>query len=306
MQQGNETFSCKACGHEFTGSRAQLQQQPTCPKCRTFGQVVDADGRAISGRQNVVKVKHPGQGGGPYAKGGPVAGMGQGEEDGVVEVGADVAYGSRTNTKAIINLAILLALGIGIVITLYFIVTAFKQDHTERERKEREIVLDEPAFEEAIDKSVGHARAALERVDGAEVQQSTSFKEAVTAIVEADGNSPMWSAAPRPGNPFRVHGFTATHDYRGAKVKGFVMLLYYRTAEEVAAAQNEINKYIGPDMPNYGVKVNSSMWYVAYMGVSHGGPLRDALKTAMDVGAPSSFKQFTDRVGGTLRDGLMD
>ena len=48
------------------------------------------------------------------------------------------------------------------------------------------------------------------------------------------------------------------------------------------------------------------MWYVAYMGVSHGGPLRDALKTAMDVGAPSTFKQFTDRVGSTLRDDLKD
>ena len=97
-------------------------------------------------------------------------------------------------------------------------------------------------------------RRPWERVEGAEVQQSSAFDQAVDAIVAADGSAPMWSAPPRPGNPFRVHSFTAIHEYKGAKVQGFVMLLYYRTAEEVASAQAEINRYIGPDMPNYGVQ----------------------------------------------------
>jgi hypothetical protein len=308
MQQAHETFTCNACGHQFTGARAQLEQQPTCPKCRTFGQIVGEDGKSISARRNVVKMQHPGPGGNaPYAaaRGGPV-GYEDHDEDGYVEVAAEVTYGQRTNTKNIINIVIMLALGIGIIITLFFIVTTLQEDRSEQIRQEREIVLDKAAFEEAIDTSVGNAKTALQRVEGAQVQESTNFDEAIQAIITAGGSSPNWEAPPRPGNPFRVQGFTVTHEYKGAQVKGFVMLLYYETAEEVGQAQFQLNKYFDKEMTHYGIKVNSSMWYVAYMGVSHGGPMRDALKTAMDVGAPSTFKQFTDRVGGTLRDELKD
>ena len=162
MQQQNEAFTCNACGHQFTGMRAQLQQQPTCPRCRTFGQIVDERGHSLSGRQNVVKVKHPGPGAKPYAqaRGGPV-GYDDYEDEGYVEVAADVSYGQRTNKKAIVNAAIMVALGIGIIFTLYFIVTTLQEDRSEQARQEREIVLDEAKFEEAIDTAVGNAKTAL-------------------------------------------------------------------------------------------------------------------------------------------------
>ncbi len=295
MTQAHETFTCQACGHRFAGLRNVVSRQPTCPECRTYGKLVGEDNRPVGTRRNANPVKRPVA---PSAGRGAPAGQGRGADD-FVEVRADVAYGRGTNPRAVVNLVLLLVLGIGIVGTFYFIVTTLKEDRTERIREEKEIVLDEAAFEEAVNKAVGDAGLALNRVEGVEVFEGGDVSEVLQSIRGAGGHNPMWREPPRPGQPFRAHSYVVKHQYNGVQVKGFVVLLYYRTAEEVAAAESELHSQISREMTHYGVQVNPSMWYVAYMGVSHGGPLRDALKQAMNSGAPSSFKQFTDRMGAT-------
>src|SRR5690606_1369815 len=116
-------------------------------------QLVDAAGNPVGARQNVVRVQ---RGAAPYAaQGGPVN-YGQEERD-VVEVNADVAYGQKGNTRALINLVILIVLGLGIVGTLYIIVTSIKGNRAEEQKQEREVVLDTKDFERAIDQSVAQA-----------------------------------------------------------------------------------------------------------------------------------------------------
>ena len=309
MQGQTAQFTCNACGHVFAGQWEVISKQPTCPRCRTFGQLVDQSGNPVSGRQNVVRVQNPGgAGGAPYAaQGGPVN-YGGGQENDYVEVAADVSYGQRRNSKAIINGVILVGLGIGIVVTLWVIVTALKDDRQEAARQEREVVLDPKEFERAIDEAQVKATGILNSVEGAEVRPTTDFSEAEDAIVANNGVRPSWNAPVTPGSPFRQHGFvvTAPDPRTGIQVTGFVMFLYYKTKEEVDGARNEIDKYVGGNGNNYGVISNPAQWFIAYMGVSHGGPVRDKILLAMRSGSPATFKQFTDRVGATLRDELKD
>lgn len=310
MQGQTATFTCNACGHVFAGQWEAISKAPTCPKCRTFGQLVDENGNAPGARQNVVRVQHPGAKGGraPYAaQGGPVYGGDQYESD-YVEVGADVAYGQKRNTKAIINGVILVGLGIGIVITLWIIVGALDSDRREEVRQEREVVLDPKDFERAIDEAQKKANGIITSIEGAEVRPTTNFDEAEDAIVANGGIRPSWNAPPTPGTPFRTAGFvvTAPDPRTGIPVTGFVMYLYYKTSEEVQAAKLEIDKYIGENARNYGVIANPAQWFIAYMGVSHGGVVRDKILLAMRSGSPATYKQFTDRVGATMRDELKD
>jgi hypothetical protein len=300
MQGQPSQFTCKACGHTFAGEWDVIANQPTCPKCRTFGQLVDEDGNAPGARRNVVRVPHPGAGAAPY--GGPVANADY--ENDYVEVAADVAYGQKRNTKALINGLILVGLGLGIVITLWVIVSALSTDQSEKVRQEREVVLDVKDFERAIDEAQERARNIMGSVEGAEVRPTTNFSEAENAIVANGGTMPSWNAAPAPGQPFRAHGFlvSAPDPRTGIEVKGFVMFLYYKTKQEVDAAKFEIDRYIGGEARHYGVIANPAQWFIAYMGVSHGGVVRDKILLAMRSGSPASYKQFTDRVGATMRD----
>jgi hypothetical protein len=309
MQQGQSTqFTCQACGHTFTGAWEVVSKQPTCPRCRTFGQLVDASGRAVGARQNVVRAQHPGPGGNaPYAgQGGPV---GYNEyDDGAVEVAADVAYGARSDKKSVVTIIILVVLGLGIVGTLGFIVSVLNDPSARQEkaRKEREEVLDPKEFEKAVDTAIGKVDTLLKRVPDSEVKETTNFSEALQAIQDGGGSVPSWTAAPAPGSPFRSKGFLVKYNDKKNKRThvGFVMLLYYKTADEVEQAKAEINRYLGGDTRNYGIHANPSMWYVAYTGVNFKGKLKDALDNAMRAGAPATFRQFTDRTGSTLREEL--
>ena len=307
MQGQTAQFTCNACGHVFAGQWDAIAKQPTCPKCRTFGQLVDQNGNAPGARQNVVRVQHPAGGPRPpyAAQGGPVYAD---DENDYVEVAADVSYGQKRNTKAIINSVIFIALGIGIVITLWVIVSALSSDRREQARQEREVVLDPKEFERAIDEAQTKAQGIITSVEGAEVRPTSSFGEAEDAIVANGGTRPSWNAAPTPGTPFRSHGFivTAPDPRTGIMVTGFVMFLYYKTSAEVESAKLEIDKYIGDSARNYGIIANPSQWFIAYMGVSHGGVVRDKILLAMRSGSPATYKQFTDRVGQTMRDELKD
>jgi hypothetical protein len=312
MQPGQTAqYSCKACGHTFAAAPDLIAKQPTCPKCRTFGQLADARGKPVSARQNVVRVQHPGGGGSaPYApKGGPVAYQ-QADND-YVEVAADVHYGKRTNTKALVNLVILFVLGLGIVGTLFFIVDALKEDRSDRLKQEKEVVLDPKEFERAVDESVGKVREMLKNLPDAQVQETTNFSEAIEAIRATGGVPPGWSTAPAPGTPFRTHGFVVkmpvedrNNPGRIYTSVGFVMLIYYKSAGEVDAAKDEIDRYLSGDTRNYGSFSSPAMWFVGYMGVNYKGELKDGLSRALKLGPPATYKQFTDRVGATLRDDL--
>lgn len=311
MQQGQTSqFTCQACGHSFAGSREVLVNQPTCPRCRTFGQLVDEQGRSLSARQNVVRVQRPAAGAAPYGgRGGPVDYAG-GYDDDVVEVRADVAYGERTNKKSLTTTIILIVLGLGIVGTLGFIVSVLSDSTARNEqlKKEREEVLDPKEFERAVDESVAKVRKLLEKVPNSQVTETTNFDEALQAIQDTGGVPPAWTAAPAPGSPFRTKGFLVSmkDEQNGVTQVGFVMLLYYKTSEEVEKARTEIDRYLGGDTRNYGVHANPAMWFVAYTGVNYKGTLKDALDSAMRLGAPATYKQFTDRVGATMRDELKD
>lgn len=287
MNQAQETFLCKACGHRFVAARAVVAKQPTCPKCRTFGQITPENSRPAPR---------------PARRPGARAPASARRNDDYVEVRADVAYGKRSDTKAILNLVMLLVLGVGIIGTLYFIVTNVQQGYDEQATREREVVLDEAAFEEAIDEALDGAELALNRPEGVEVIEDGNVEEAVSAIRNTGAVSPTWTAPPRPGEPIRSKTYVARHNHNGFEMKGFVVLLYYRNLEEVNQAHRELRQHISRDMTHYGITVRQSLWYVAYMGVTHGGPLKGALSQAMASGAPTSFKQFTDRMGSTARD----
>jgi hypothetical protein len=297
-----QLFTCDACGHQFAASPAVIEKQPTCPKCKTFGKLRGPDGKMAGSKRQVVKVG--GQGGqrpGPRPgtrPGGPPRPASGGDHGDVVEVSADVAYGTRGNPKALINGIITLVLGIGIVVTMYLIVTTLQSDHTETQRQLREEVLDVAEFEEAVDRSVNSVRGILNRVEGGTVRESTDFSAVMDAIVQAGGDRPSGTMPVRPGSPLRVHGFVieAPDARTGKTVTGFVMLLYYKNAEEVNRANAEIlNSFQG--VAGYNFRVDATLWFAAYSGVNYGGEVSDALKRSLMLGAPSSFEQFRKRTG---------
>jgi hypothetical protein len=302
-------FHCKACGHAFAGAWEVISRQPTCPNCRTYGQLTDANGRPVGGgKQNVVRVPQPGKRAAPYASQ-QQHGAADDYEDDVVEVRADVVYGGKSS-KNLVTTVILVILGIGIALTLWFIVSVFKGDRTEEARQQREVVQDPKEFERAIDEAVGKVRALLKTVPDAEVQETTNFDEAIKAIQAGGGVTPGWSAPPKPGQPFAVHGFLikAPIKQRNNPDKvtmsyGFVMLLYYKTSGEVSGADSEIKRDIGGDKRNYSIYSNPSVWYVTYAGYDYGGVVKDAIDKAMKLGTPVP-RQFTDRTGSTLREDL--
>ena len=299
MQGASNQFSCRACGHVFSGPRAILAKQPTCPKCRTFGQIVDSSGRTLGAAL-------PTGGRAPYAA--PGGGNYAGEED-VVEVRADVAYGGKSNKNLVTSL-ILVGLGIGIVLTMFFIVSVLTGNPAEEGRQAREVVQDPKDMERAVDEALVKVRNLLKAVPDAEVQETVNFDDTIKAIKESGGVGPGWSAPPKPGQPFRAHGFVIKAPIKDrnnpTKVtwcNGFVMLLYYKTSDEVKQASESVKRDLGDDRRNYSIYTNPSVWYVTYGGYDYGGIVKDAIDKSMKVGAPI-LRQFTDRTGSTLREDL--
>lgn len=305
-------FQCNACGHQFAANPAQIANQPVCPKCRTFGQVVAA-GTGAPARKQVVKINHPGAAGPkPTAYGSPVAGFQQSQrgranddQDDVVEVAADVVYGKRKNTKAVINGVILLVIGIATVAVLWLLVSALKEDRGERMKQEKEVVLDQKEFERAVSESISRVRKRLALIPDVEVKETTNFEEALEAITATGGISPGWGAqAPVPGQPFKSYGFIVKTIDPKTKLPlvGFIMLLYYKTAPEVVTAESEIKRFLGNDSRNYMMQTDSTMWFASYGGVNYKGAVYDALRDLQTIAKPSTFKQFTDRMGATMKN----
>jgi hypothetical protein len=303
MPGASNQFSCRACGHVFNAPPAVLAKQPTCPKCRTFGQLTDANGRTVgAGLPAGARPRQPGAT--PYASARQAA-----DEDDYVEVSAEVAYGAK-DKKSLVTSLILVGLAIGMIITMFFIVSVLTGNPEEEGRQRREVVQDPKDLERGVDEAVAKVRALLKAVPDAEVQETNSFDEAVKAIQASGGAGPGWSAPPKPGTPFRAHGFTIKAPIKDRnnpdKVRwchGFVMLLYYKTADEVKAASDAITRDLGDDRRNYSIYTNPAVWYVTYGGYDYGGVVKDSVDKAMKVGAPI-LRQFTDRTGSTLREDL--
>lgn len=305
-------FTCQACGHQFAGSREILSKQPTCPKCRTFGQLVDASGVSLSQRQTVVKIAHPGTGakGGskpaPYAGSGRAAQPAEPEED-AVQVSAAVAYGNNKNPKRMVNTIILVVIGIATVVVLYVLVSALKTDGEEAAKQRKETVLDVKDFEASIDKAIDRVRDRLRNVAGGHVQESTDFGEALREIQMAGGATVGWTTAPKPGAPLRAHGFVVRAEDKKNKKQlvGFVMLLYYKTAQEAENAAAEIRGQF-PAGNSYSVYGNAEVWFVCYTGQNYTGEVFEALKDCRSMGQPRDFQQFMDRVGATYKGKVGD
>jgi hypothetical protein len=304
MSGQTHEFHCRACGHVFNGAWGIIAKQPTCPKCRTYGQLTDANGRTLGvDNQNVGRVSRPGAHASACS-----AGYGTGEDD-YVEVSADVVYGGK-DKKSLVTTLILVGLGIGMIITMFFIVNVLTGNPGEEGRQRREVVQDPKDLERGVDEAVAKVRTLLKAVPGAEVQETANFEEVIKAIQASGGAGPGWSAPPKPGTPFRVHGFTISaplvdrnNPERKVMSHGFVMLLYYRTSDEVKLAGDAITRELGGDKRNYSIYTNPSVWYVTYGGYDFGGVVKDGVDTAMKVGAPI-LRQFTDRTGSTLREDL--
>jgi hypothetical protein len=303
-------FQCNSCGHQFAANPSQIANQPVCPKCRTFGQIVAAGGAPV--RKQVVKINHPGAAGPkPAAYGSPVAGFQQSRgagaqaDDDVVEVSADVVYGKRKNTKSMVNGIILVVIGLATVAVLWILVSALKEDRSERMKQEKEVVLDPKDFERAVNDSITRVRKRLALIPGAEIQETTNFDEALQAITDGGGVNPGWgSSAPVPGQPFKSYGFVVKTVDPQSKLPlvGFIMLLYYKTAPEVGSAESDLKRWFGNDTRNYMMRTDPTMWFASYGGVNYKGAVYDALIDIQTIGKPSSYKQFTDRVGATMKD----
>lgn len=291
-------FTCQACGHQFQSAWDIVSKQPTCPRCRTFGKIAGPDGHLIGARQSVVKIQHPNAGGGPVAPRGH-----GGDEEAPVVVAAGTAYGSKSNAKSIATAAILVAIGIGTVVVLWVLVSAFKGDAAREAQEKKQVVQDPKDFERAVDLSVGNVRKMLKAQANVTVTETMNFEEALQIISKSGGTTPGWSEPPRPGTPFKAAGFMLTGKETRGKLDdgGFVVMLYYKTADEVNRAAEEVRKQLGGNTRNFSITVNVDMWYLAYSGVAYPGVIDTALKSARELGKPSSFKQFTDRVGATYK-----
>ena len=107
---------------------------------------------------------------------------------------------------------------------------------------------------------------------------------------------PNWATPPKPGSPHKSYTFVCTHtDSNGNKHAGFIVLLYYKTLEEVNTAQAQLNTLVPGNA--FGKSVQPDMWFISYYGVSVKGPVMDALNQAKGVGPASDFEQFRKRTG---------
>ena len=300
QQQIPVIFTCQACGHQFQSAWQLVAQQPTCPRCRTYGRITGPNGAPV------VLPPAPAAAPVPRPMGGPVRRVPRprrAQAGEVVQVHASVAYGHKQGNKALVTTLIALGLGLGCIVVLYFIVTTLAKGSQQQEQQRREVVQDPRDFERAIDESVGKVRKLLENIPRAEVRESTDISEVLELIRLSGSSAPAWDQPPRPGQPFKSAAFVVSgrHENTGEPDAGFVMLLYYKTLPEFTKAAEEISSQINMNTRNFSLTVNKDLWYVAYSGSPYGGRMFDALKNARDLGKPSSFRQFTDRVGSTYK-----
>jgi hypothetical protein len=290
MQPNQANFSCQACGYAFSAPPDFIAQQPTCPKCRTFGKLVASSPAA---QRTGARPPAPRRAPTPYR---PAQ---QPSNEAPVEVSAAAVYGPRKSTKSTINMVILIIVGIGIVGVLYFIVTTLKDDRAEHTRQMKEEVLDKKEFERAIEEQIGKVRSLLATVPSAEVEETPDFTDSMNAIRSNGGATPSWNEAYRPGTPFKSYSFQvrARDQATGKMTIGFVTLLYYTTAQQAEQAEQQLNNELGRRTSHISTYPDKSMWFLAYSGCNYGGVLYEALKRSMAQGKPSGFKQFRNRVG---------
>ena len=296
------TFRCNACGHEFAGNPQALAQNPTCPRCQTFGQIIGADGQFVNQPQTVVKIQHPGAAGsGPYQQTPQHSPGLQQDYNDYVEVDGGSILGTTKSNKSLTTMIIIGVTGISLIGFFWFIVTAFKSDRSAELKQEIEVVQDPVDYEKSVDSAISSARARLNKVEGAEIIESTDFSE----VVEIINNTPkcdqlIMTNPPIPGSPFKAKGFIIKAPYKKTKKinHGFVMLLYYKTMDEAVAAAREVETYFGGAKSNYGYKPNSELWFVGYSGVRYPGSLASAIQAALNAGPPTETKQYKNRQAG--------
>lgn len=275
-------FSCQACGNSFASSKEQMAVQPVCPKCRTYGKIIGPDGRPVMAARK-------GTTGSPMA----AAGMGQGEE---VEVDFAVAHGKKDNS-AMLRMIFVVVGGIVLVIFIGILVTNLQSGAAERKKAEKEKVLDVKKYDEAIDKAVAKVKGALAAGGKCQAYESDNVSEVLDAMAATPNFvKPNWTTPPKPGTPYRSHTFICTHtDANGNKHAGFIVLLYYKTLDEVNAATSQLNTLITSNA--FGKSVAPDMWFIAFYGVNVRGPVMDALNQAKGVAPASDFEQFRKRTG---------
>lgn len=298
------TFRCNACGTQFAGDAQELAQNPTCARCGTFGQIIGPDGQFVSQAQTVVKIQQPNAGGsGPYQQA-PNRAPGLAEDyDDYVEVDGGAMLGTTKSNKNLVTTLVFVATGIGIVTMLWLIVSTLKEDRSEAERQEREVVQDPADFEKEINKSIANVKKTLSLIKSVEIEETTDFSEVMDIISQTkDCDTLILSAPVVPGSPFKYKGFVVKAPYEkkpGVFNHGFIMLLYYKTAQEVVDAESEIRQVFGGSRINYGYKADSSIWYITYSGCRYRDIMQDKILDSRTRGAPTGLRQFTDRVGST-------
>ncbi len=281
-------FSCQACGNSFPSSKEQLMQQPVCPKCRTYGRILGPDGRPLALARKAT---------GPSPKA-LAMGAGHAPEKEVVEVDYSVAHGKQDKT-AILRMIFVIAGGAAVLVFVFILVGQLQSNSAARKKTEREEVMDIKAYDAAIDQAIGRVRIALKAGGKCEFVESSNLSEALSAIAAqpTGGGQPAWSSPPKPGAPHRSYSFIVTHtDARGVKHVGFLVLIYYKKAEEVIVAETQLRTQV-PTNPHYGLSIQSAMWFAGYRGANFLGPVTDALNVAMGAALPNDFKQFRHRTG---------
>ncbi|MHC4840364.1 MAG: FmdB family zinc ribbon protein [Planctomycetota bacterium] len=296
------SFRCNACGHQFAGNAQALAQNPSCPRCQTFGQIIGADGQFVNQAKTVARIQRPAAGSNPYRQAGHAAPGLQEDYDDYVEVDGGALLGTKKSNKNLVTMVVLAVTGISIIGFLWIIVGMLKEDRTENLRQEKEVVQDPKAFEKSVNKSIDNVRKILGTIDKVEITETTDFKEVVDIINDTPNcDALVLPGAQIPGSPFKYKGFVVKSPYKNTPDfnHGFVMLLYYKTAAEVQAAEKQIKTTFGGSTINYSFVVDSETWYVAYSGCRYNDGMASRIKRALENGAPSDFKQFTDRVGST-------
>ena len=275
-------FSCQACGNSFASSREQMAVQPVCPKCRTYGKILGPDGRPVMAARK-------GTAASPMA----AAGMGQQE---AVEVDFAVAHGKKDHA-AMLRMVFVLIGGAVFVTFVIILVTNLQSGAAERKKQEREQVLDVKKYDEAIAKAITKVRGALSAAGRNQVMETESVSDVLDAMAAMPGFvKPNWSTPPKPGSPHKSFTFVATHtDANGNKHAGFIVLLYYKTLDEVNAAQTQLQSMLPGNA--FGKSIQPDMWFIAYYAANVKGPVMDALNQAKGVGPASDFEQFRKRTG---------
>src|SRR5690606_4811917 len=155
LNASSSQFSCQACGHTFMAAPELIARQPTGPRCRTYGKLSAAGGRPVAPRR---AVRHAAQ-----------RQPAQQPAEAPVEVSAAAVYGRRGNPKSVVTGVLLVVLGLGIVGVLAFIVTTLSEDHAARSRMQKEQVLDQQSYEQAVNIAIDKTRTLLSNVEGAQV-----------------------------------------------------------------------------------------------------------------------------------------